>query len=397
MELYFGIGALSLLAIGFCALALRQPPRYNDTQLRRGAQRTFYQQRVAELQAERDAATITAEQFDELRGELDLQLLAENSDTSSAAERAARGPIIATLVLVPVLAWLLYDYLGYQRDLALRDMQKALVTKAEPTREDLAEFENLVTEILERRPDNAQLLIMMAGIRRQQGNYVEAVPYYRELQRLYPKDADVLAQLAQARYLAQNRRLDKESAELLSQALAINPDQGTALGVLGIDAFGRGDFASALNYWQRLLPQLPANSSEARVIASGVAAAKEKAIAAGTLEGISVDLNIDTSLGSVPASVLFVVAKSNDGNPMPVAALRIPLAAGESPPSTVHLTDGDVIRQGQTLKDFEALSLAAHLSMSGTAIRRAGDWVSTPVTVDTADKAAAQLIIDRQL
>ncbi|MGB1907169.1 MAG: c-type cytochrome biogenesis protein CcmI, partial [Spongiibacter sp.] len=370
MELYFGIGALSLLAIGFCALALRQPPQHNDTQLRRGAQRTFYQQRVAELQAERDAATITAEQFDELRGELDLQLLAENSDTSSAAERAARGPIIATLVLVPVLAWLLYDYLGYQRDLALRDMQKALITNAEPTREDLAEFENLVTEILERRPDNAQLLIMMAGIRRQQGNYVEAVPYYRELQRLYPKDADVLAQLAQARYLAQNRQLDKESAELLSQALAINPDQGTALGVLGIDAFGRGDFASALNYWQRLLPQLPANSSEARVIASGVAAAKEKAIAAGTLEGISVDLNIDTSLGSVPASVLFVVAKSNDGNPMPVAALRIPLAAGESPPSTVHLTDGDVIRQGQTLKDFEALSLAAHLSMSGTAIRR---------------------------
>lgn len=397
MELYTGIVVLSLLAAAFCALALKRPAEANDSQLHRRAQRAFYKQRVQELEADRDAATITSAQFEELRRELDLQLLTENSSGDPDTLRATRWPVAVTLVLVPVLAWILYDHLGYQRDLALREMQRELISKAEPSAGDLREFENLVVEILERRPDNAELLVMMAGIRRQQGNYAEAVPYYRELLRLYPNDADVLAQLAQARYLAADRQLDGESAELLRRALSIKPEQGTALGVLGIDAFGRGDYAAALQYWQKLLPQLSADSSEARVIASGIALAKEKAVAAGAVNGLTVELALAESLGSVPNSVLFVVAKSDDGNPMPVAALRMPLSAGAELPSAVYLTDGDVIRQGKSLKDFERLSLAAHLSMSGTAIRRSGDWVSTPVVVETSEETTVALSIDRQL
>ncbi len=383
MGLYVGISILLGLAVLFILLGARVGVRVEaDGQLHRRAQRQFYLQRKTELIADRDAGLIDVAQCQELERELDRQLVSE-SETDAPAKniRRQRSLVVILAFALPLLALLIYAQLGYRLDLQLRTLQSE--TLAEGLDEARWQrYQDIVADILARRPESAEHLVMMATLFRQQGDFAGALPYYQRLAALYPKDADVLAQLAQARYLSNQRRVDGETQGLLNRAIAINPQQATALGVLGIDAFAGGRYLEALNHWQRLLQVLPATSGEAAVIAGGVAEAKRLAITAGELDGVAVSVGLNPDLGSAPTGVLFVVAKSADGSPMPVAATRIPLsgdAADQNWPISVYLTDGDVIRQGKVLADFPDLLVSAHISLAGTAIRRAGDWVAAPV------------------
>ncbi|MGB2255410.1 MAG: c-type cytochrome biogenesis protein CcmI [Spongiibacter marinus] len=396
--LVLGVILLLALAMGLCLLAFRSRRVIGDDKAQhRQAQRDFYRQRQRELLNDREMGLISEEQMAELNAELDKQLLEENAEFSARAG-ISRGPVLwLSLLLLPALALPLYDYLGYRLDYRLLDVQQQLFAADQPSEDDLHRFEALVDDILVRRPENAELLMTMASIRRQQGNYAEAVKYYERLLDLFPQDADILAQLAQARYLSANRVIDAQTRSLLERSLAVNPQQGTALGVLGIDAFAAGDYLNAITYWQRLQMGLDPQTGEAMVIAAGLNEAKRLAIETGAIEGLQLSVDIAPALGDFPNGVLFVVVREPSGSPMPVAAVRLPVRAGTAAfPLTVYVTDSDVIRQGATLSDFDSLRVSAHISVKGVAMRSPGDWVSAAATLrGDATSQPVSLLIDQ--
>ncbi|GAA4083927.1 c-type cytochrome biogenesis protein CcmI [Zhongshania borealis] len=388
MTLYLGIAILLGLAVVFVLLGARSSASTSaDGELHRRAQRRFYLQRRSELTADRDAGLIDETQYQDLERELDRQLVSESAaKLPNAALGRRRSVILILAIALPMLALAIYGQLGHRLDIELRLLQSEIVKEGiDDSR--WQRYQDLVTKILEKRPESAEHLVMMATLFRQQGDFAGALPYYQRLEALYPQDADVLAQLAQARYLVDDRRVDATTQDLLDRALAINPQQATALGVMGINAFAAGRYGEALKYWQSLLQVLPPNSGEASVIAEGVVEAKRLAMARGEVQSIALTVALNSDLGSAPAGVLFVVAKSTDGMPMPVAALRIPLS-GQEWPIALHLTDSDVIRQGKVLADFPELIVSAHISLAGTAIRQAGDWVSDPIQISNIGELA---------
>ena len=396
--LVLGVILLLALAMGLCLLAFRSRRVIGDDKAQhRQAQRDFYRQRQRELLNDREMGLISEEQMAELNAELDKQLLEENAEFSARAG-ISRGPVLwLSLLLLPALALPLYDYLGYRLDYRLLDVQQQLFAADQPSEDDLHRFEALVDDILVRRPENAELLMTMASIRRQQGNYAEAAKYYERLLDLFPQDADILAQLAQARYLSANRVIDAQTRSLLERSLAVNPQQGTALGVLGIDAFAAGDYLNAITYWQRLQMGLDPQTGEAMVIAAGLNEAKRLAIEAGSIEGLQLNVDIAPALGDFPNGVLFVVVREPSGSPMPVAAVRLPVRAGTAAfPLTVYVIDSDVIRQGATLSDFDSLRVSAHISVKGVAMRSLGDWVSEAATLrGDATSQPVSLLVDQ--
>jgi len=396
--LVLGVILLLALAMGLCLLAFRSRRVIGDDKAQhRQAQRDFYRQRQRELLNDREMGLISEEQMAELNAELDKQLLEENAEFSARAG-ISRGPVLwLSLLLLPALALPLYDYLGYRLDYRLLDVQQQLFAADQPSEDDLHRFEALVDDILVRRPENAELLMTMASIRRQQGNYAEAAQYYERLLDLFPQDADILAQLAQARYLSASRVIDAQTRSLLERSLAVNPQQGTALGVLGIDAFAAGDYLNAITYWQRLQMGLDPQTGEAMVIAAGLNEAKRLAIETGAIEGLQLSVDIAPALGDFPNGVLFVVVREPNGSPMPVAAVRLPVRAGTAAfPLTVYVTDSDVIRQGATLSDFDSLRVSAHISVKGVAMRSPGDWVSEAATLrGDATSQPVSLLIDQ--
>ncbi|GAB3380044.1 c-type cytochrome biogenesis protein CcmI [Spongiibacter taiwanensis] len=397
MSLYLGLAVLIFLALLIVLLAFSRSRLASEGSRHLHAQQGFFRQRRKELAADLASGLIDQTQFDDLERELKRQLVSETEQEPDFKPGASgRGQFFALLVLIPAVAIGLYHLLGYREDLQLKAMQREIVAAQQLTPAMLTEFEAQVLRGLEKRGDSPDHLAMMASLRRQAGDFAGAAPYYQRLLALFPNDADLMAQLAQARYLANNRQLDDEMRALLRQSLSIDPAQTTALGVLGIDAFAAGDYTQAINYWQRLLPGLAPGSSEQAVIQQGLATAKERAISAGTLTGLTVDITLAAELAPPPNGVLFVVAKSADGNPMPVAALRQRVGEG-SFPSRVVLTDADVIRQGKTLADFAELLISAHISRNGTAIRQPGDLAAPSANVTAGERDAIALQIDHRV
>ncbi len=89
------------------------------------------------------------------------------------------------------------------------------------------------------------------------GRMDEAVAAYRKALEQDGKNADLLADFADVRATGQGGSLEGEPAELLAQALAINPDAPKALALAGTRALRAGDKAQARAHWERLLKAAP--------------------------------------------------------------------------------------------------------------------------------------------
>ena len=62
--------------------------------------------------------------------------------------------------------------------------------------------------------------------------------------------------------------------ELIQQALKVDPENAKALQLAGSAAFQAKDYRKAIDYWNRVLAQVPPNSEVGQTIAARIAEAK---------------------------------------------------------------------------------------------------------------------------
>src|SRR3977135_212611 len=89
-----------------------------------------------------------------------------------------------------------------------------------------------------------------------------------------PRDAQLLADYADALAMAQGRTLRGEPEKILLRALAVDPNNVKALLLAGTAAFNRNDGASAVRHWERVLGLLPAESEMVQRVQASIAQAR---------------------------------------------------------------------------------------------------------------------------
>ena len=109
---------------------------------------------------------------------------------------------------------------------------------------------------------------------------------------------------------------------------------------------------------------------------------------------MTVEVDIDGSLAREvrKGDVLFVYARSSDGQGPPVAARRIVLG---DLPVTVGLSDADSPMPAAKLGAQKEVLLLARLSHTGDATPASGDLEADPLTVKVGDGATASLVLNR--
>ena len=171
---------------------------------------------------------------------------------------------------------------------------------------------------------------------------------------------------AQARFLAADRQLDSEAQLLAERALAVDPAQRTALGLLGMASFENGAYNAAINYWGRLQEQETPGSPGYDMLEQVIAVAMErggltKELAAASDDndnapGISVSLALPADHQADPKAVVFVFARrAGAQGGMPIAVRRLQAA---QLPLTLRLSDGDSMA-GQLLSEAGAVLVSA--------------------------------------
>ena len=379
----FWIAAVAMIAI---ALAFLVPPLLRKTAStgpgRDDVNIAVYQRRLAELEADLNNDTLSREQFEQARNELERELLqdlpAGGDDPAPAGTASRRWPVVAVGVLVPLLAIGLYLPLGGLH----------LLDQPPEAARNTASIETMVSKLAERlarNPDDGKGWMMLGRSYLVLKRYPEAGLAYAKAYELLGDDPELLTAYAEVLAITNNEDLRGKPTELINKALAKQPDHPQALWLAGHAANQRGDRAAALKYWQHLLALLPSESQDARTVRrvidnlkAGGGQGNAPAPAAKTAS-LKVRVELDPGLRDrvSPDDTVFVFARLPQGPKMPLAIVK---KQAKDLPLTVTLDDSMAMVPDMKLSNFPRVIIGARVAKGGTATKQSGDLqgLSTP-------------------
>jgi cytochrome c-type biogenesis protein CcmH len=347
--------------------------------------------RLQELALDYKAGAFDETTYRQLKLEQERRLLQEVEDGVAGLRiLRGRGFLVAAALLLPLSAGTFYFYFGAWSDWRIQTLLDRSAQEIKDGADNRATLTALAAE-LERRlqrsdDDDGRRRFMLARIDTEFGRYQAALVQYAALQQKFPDDPSIASQYAQALYLAADRHLTAEALAQAQRALQADPDQSTALGLLGIDAFERKDYPQALLHWRHLLRMLPPGSVNAGMIERGIKQA-EQALGPAGFPGpkvvVTVSLAPELSTAQSQGAVLFVFARAINGPPMPLAVARLD---PQQLPVTVTLDDSMAMAPGVNLSSAKQIEVVARISASGQVRAEAGDLEgsSAPLTLGGA-------------
>ncbi len=340
-------------------------------------------------------AELAREGGDALQDDARLRLLEDEQQRAPSAPVAVSSKTFPLWVLLPLVALAssgLYYLLGAAPDVIIVRQLESLGENSSP--EDIKQLMQDVQARSAQRPDNLHYVAMLGRYYMDQQDYAGAAQTYGALAQDAPEDAQALAYAAQAEYLASGRTLNDSTRMKAEQALAIDPHQRTALGLLGMASFEQQKYRAAIEYWQRLLVTEPPDSDSAQMIASVIETARQRlgesappsirpndaadvaASAAVQAEALSAGVTVRVVLpvdGSVNASdTVFILARNADSNSrMPIAVQRL---QGSQLPVTLRLDDSNSMA-GQKLSDTASVVVIVQVSPDGRPGEASATWL----------------------
>jgi len=275
------------------ALAFVLPPlvqRHEDAkeseQEQKEANVAVYRDQLSELETDLGNGIISRQQYDQDREEIERRVLEEASvgvaSTKSTTDAMGkRGMVYALALALPLVATVFYLKVG-----DLKALSKSSANAANPGSETATnDFSSQQIEAnvaalakrLETNPSDGPGWSMLARSYSSMEKYPEASNAYAKATALAPNDADLLAEYAFANAMANGRRLQGKSLELVNKALKLDPENLKALELAGSAAFQAKDYKQAIEYWQRLLKKMPPNSEVAESVNKRLEEAKSLA------------------------------------------------------------------------------------------------------------------------
>jgi cytochrome c-type biogenesis protein CcmH len=266
--------------------------------------------------------------------------------------------------------------------------------------------EKLAARLRDKTPEDGEGWVLLAHSYIEVGRFPDAVRAFEKAVKLVPPDAQLLADYADAQAMVNNRRFDGKPAELIKQALAVDPNNLKVLMLAGSEAFARKDYSHAITYWEKLLKLLPPDSDEAREFAMGVKEAKglmspgapaeakldnladfsaKENVPASTGASVSGVVSLSPALAAkvAPTDKLFIFARALNGPKMPLAIVE---AQVKDLPFKFTLTDAMAMMPQLKLSGFPEIVVVARVSKSGNASPQSGDLQGGSSKVKAGEK-----------
>lgn len=376
---------------------------------------------IEDLKATRGRGEIGSQEFKILKEDLHRTLITENQAAFAEGDRPivsnlySRLPVIALVVAVPMITLIIYSQIGAKSDWniyqLMQENNRALMSgqvsgSNNPVGRELIER---LQKRLEDDPDNVQNWYLLAGTAVQQTDYDEAVRAYGKVLELQPDAPNVMAELAQALFLRAGNTITPEVRRYTNDALQLDPNMPTALGLAGIDAFQSGRYTDAIDSWKKAVAQLDPSSSASQVLSEGIARAQlaleqhgGNRVTSSTedteTKAAAVSLRARVTLGedvtAEPGDTVFVYARAWQGPKMPLAIQKITVA---DLPKTITLDESMAMAPGMDLGSFPQVELVARISKSGSAVPEPGDWQVAvgPIIVAEQEKRVALKITEQ--
>lgn len=307
------------------------------------------------------------------------------------------------LILSMVLAtFFTYQELGAEDDEhILRLMGQGIEqTTEQQTLAWNADLDKALKARVQQRPDNIYYWAMLAQSAIAKGDMMAASRYFASAIEAEPDDSFLLAQYAEALFLADGSRFTPAVVSALDRAFAQDSSNKTVLGLKGIQAFEDREFKLAITYWEAARQGLDPANSTWQALQSGidrvnqVLGALTDTPSQSLASQVKVAVSLSPAIAFTPDQLVFVAAVRESGPPMPLAARKLRAA---DLPVELTLTDKDALMPGQNLSSAQRIRVVARLSTSGSATPVAGDWEALSAGFELTESAQPiSLHINRQ-
>ena len=375
----FFIPAILLLVI--VLVLLLKPLMFGnggESTSRRQMNAAIYQEELERLAAERAAGKIDAQEYEISHAEMRQRLFQDAEvEDDKAIMGSTKKVIIGLSVFIVLVSSGLYLGLGDAFRVAQNNQQKPMTQ---------AGVEQMVADFalkMEKDPNNLKGWAMLARSYRILGRNEEAAKAYARAGNFINDDPELLAEYADVLVGVAKGSFVGKPMQLIQQALKLDPNNLLALWLSGTAAFTNGNYASAVQTWERLAKLLPPNSEEARAIATSIEEARSKggSIAAPVATGKSisgqVELSADLKTKLKPGDTLMVIARK-PGERMPVAVLKVPVTQF---PFNFVLDDSLAMNPNMRISELPEVTIEVRISKTGMAKLESGDLISAIQTV----------------
>jgi len=383
---------------------------------RQAANITIYRDQLAELERDLRDDTLSREQYGSSKQELQkrmLQDVSENGESVTHLVPTSRHGVVAGIIVtlvIPLAAIYLYLVIGDTRGL-LPQSQLANATQfsqngagGEEGHIDISSMVESLAARLRENPEDIEGWVMLGRSYAIMERFDDASATYAKLVQMVPDNPQFLSDYADMLAMINNGSLLGKPAEMITRALAIDPNFPKALALAGTLEFEQDKFDQAVAYWERLLSAIPADSRlhksvsdsivQAKSLAmrgkgesapvqlaqnsnvgtdatAGSSSAEKQEISAG-VPSISGSVTLDPSLADKvsPDDTLFVFARASQGPKMPLAILRL---NARDIPVSFKLDDNMAMTPAMKLSSFPEVVVGARISKTGQAIPASGD------------------------
>jgi len=259
-------GTVWLLVRPWAPVGERRGERYHQLQLVRERLLVHLGELEAEMANEGMDAQVAHDEKRRLEAELaDVLRTLEDLETSSGDQQAAptaaaRGATVVVLAVgLPLVTALLF--IGTNQTMPQRLSSKgAEVAQTPQVPPMVLDMVARLEKRLAQQPNDPAGWARLGRSYQVLNRIADAKAAYAKAYRLAPENPEVLSEYAALLYNENPRQTSGQVITLFSKLHELNPDHTGALWFLGVAAYEKGEFRVALNSWEQLAKQLPADS-----------------------------------------------------------------------------------------------------------------------------------------
>jgi cytochrome c-type biogenesis protein CcmH len=378
-----------------------------------------FKDRKREIEADRDANRISAEDALQAIDDLSVQLEREADDliTNNSIKPLQQGKfgtswawVASLLIFGGAMGAAAYSYLGAPEltEPSFRAAYgKAQSGEVAPTAEQLAKTIEDLKVMAEQKPTDPTVWGSLGRAYRMASKPSEAATAYAKAKTLGLNSPDFLVDYAEAIAASKQGDFSGLPVEMLAQALQQNPDLPKGIALMGAAQYRLGNFAQAKIYLEKTLAALPQGSEQAKAVQGAIdqiaqnhphaTSEAKKVVFTATVTLGKEMLNILQS-AKMEQAALFVALRTPD-RPMPIAAKKLDWASvsqalqkGQS--ISVDLDNSNMLAGG-TLDELQELLAVARISPQGSATRAAGDMTGTTASFKLAKTKSVSIQINQ--
>ena len=342
--------------------------------------KTFYQQRLSELEQDEAQGVIAARQ--PLVQELQQTLLTDIPPSAAAkpAVPLSRWTLLpGALLLIAVSLGCYLKTGGLPGLIAWQQVQqdypalraRLLDPQAKPlTLEELARLGLGLRTALQQDGSRLHDWLILGRIGMVLNNRDTAMEAFQRALQLAPDNEEVKLSYAEVLTRSSEPQDNREAQAMLQAMQQREPTNLRLLSLVAFNAWQQQQYPQAIAAWQSMLAQLPPDDARVAQVQRSIQQAKSAAGLQSSQLSLNISLAPDVEKMLPPGGVMYI-SVSDGVSPVPVAVKKLPLSHF---PLSLTLDDSNAMMPQRLLSAQHQVKVRVRIAGDGSATPRAGDW-----------------------